>query len=69
MRSRIPNKRCYLVQVNEASVKNLHNVHSELVKKLEENFSTPVVIVPFRNKINGIFLENIEEQKFPEIKL
>ena len=46
-------KRCYLVQVNESSVKNLQNVHSDIVKKLEEHFSTPVVIVPYRKKING----------------
>merc|ERR1711976_287552 len=46
-------KRCYLVQVNESSIKNLHNVHSELVQTLEEHFSPPVLIVPYRKKING----------------
>jgi small subunit ribosomal protein S7e len=47
------NKRCYLVQVNESSIKNLHNVHAEIVKKLENHFNVPVLIVPFRKTING----------------
>jgi small subunit ribosomal protein S7e len=56
-------KRCYLVQVNEASVKNLHNVHTEIVKKLEDHFSTPVVIVPYRKKINGKLLRRYRGTK------
>jgi len=58
-------KRCYLVQVNEASVKNLHNVHSEIVKKLEDHFSTPVVIVPYRKKINGKLFRRYRGTKVP----
>jgi small subunit ribosomal protein S7e len=46
-------KRCYLVQVNEASIKNLHNVHGDVVKHLENHFNVPVMIVPFRKTING----------------
>ena len=61
-------KRCYLVQVNEASVKNLHNVHSEIVKKLEEHFSTPVVIVPHRKKINGKLFRKFRGCKVPRDK-
>jgi small subunit ribosomal protein S7e len=47
------NKRCYLVQVNEASIKNLQNVHADIVKKLESHFNVPVLIVPYRKTING----------------
>ena len=47
------NKKCYLVQVNESSAKNLQNVHADLVKKLESHLSAPVLIVPFRKTING----------------
>jgi small subunit ribosomal protein S7e len=61
-------KRCYLVQVNEASVKNLHNVHSDIVKKLEEHFSTPVVIVPYRKKINGKLFRKYRGNKVPRDK-
>lgn len=61
-------KRCYLVQVNESSVKNLHNVHTDIVKKLEEHFSTPVVIVPFRKKINGKLFRKFRGVKVPRDK-
>jgi small subunit ribosomal protein S7e len=61
-------KRCYLVQVNESSVKNLHNVHSDIVKKLEEHFSTPVVIVPYRKKINGKLFRRFRGNKVPRDK-
>ena len=61
-------KRCYLVQVNESSVKSLHNVHSDIVKKLEEHFSTPVVIVPYRKKINGKLFRKFRGSKVPRDK-
>jgi small subunit ribosomal protein S7e len=64
----VGDKRCYLIQVNEASVKNLHNVHSEIVKKLEDHFSTPVVIVPFRKKINGKLFRKFRGTKVPRDK-
>jgi len=50
----IENKsKCLLIKVNEGSIKNLHRVHSEVVKRLEEHFSTPVIIVPERKITNG----------------
>lgn len=61
-------KRCYLIQVNESSVKNLQNVHSNLVQKLEDHFSTPVVIVPFRKKINGKLFRKFRGTKVPRDK-
>lgn len=59
------NKRCYLVQVDEANIKNLQSVHSEVVKKLEDHFSTPVVIVPARKKINGKLYRKYIGKKVP----
>lgn len=59
------NKRCYLVQVNESSVKNLQSVHGDVVKKLEDHFSTPVVIVPARKKINGKLYQRYNGSKVP----
>ena len=64
----VGDKRCYLVQVNESSVKSLHNVHSEITKKLEDHFSTPVVIVPFRKKINGKLFRKFRGTKVPRDK-
>lgn len=61
-------KRCYLVQVNESSVKNLQNVHGDITKKLEDHFSTPVVIVPFRKKINGKLFRKYRGTKVPREK-
>lgn len=58
-------KRCYLIQVNEGSVKNLQNVHSDVTKKLEDHFNTPVVIVPFRKKINGKLFRKYRGTKVP----
>jgi small subunit ribosomal protein S7e len=46
-------KKCLLVQVNETSIKNLQNVHADLVKRFEQHFNMPVLIVPFRRPING----------------
>ena len=47
------NKHCYLVQVECASEKDLKKVNQLLVKKFEEHFSTPVVIIPAKKRING----------------
>ena len=62
------NKKCYLVQVNESSTKNLQNVHTEVVKKLEEHFSVPVLIVPFRKTINGNLYRRYIGKQAPRTK-
>jgi small subunit ribosomal protein S7e len=64
----VNDKRCYLVRVNESAVKNLHNVHSEIVQKLEEHFSTPVIIVPLRSKIDGKLYRKYRGTKVPRDK-
>jgi small subunit ribosomal protein S7e len=61
-------KRCYLVQVNESSVKNLQNIHADIVKKLEDHFNTPVVIVPYRKTINGKLFRKYQGTKVPRAK-
>ncbi len=61
-------KRCYLIQVNESSVKNLQTVHADVTKKLEDHFNTPVVIVPFRKKINGKLFRKFRGTKVPRDK-
>jgi len=59
------NKRCFLVQVAEDSVKTVHRVHEELVKKLESKFHNPVVIVPNRKRINGNLFRKYRGKKVP----
>ena len=45
--------KCLLIQVSETSTKNLQKIHSELVKRLEDQLSTPVIIVTSRKTTNG----------------
>ena len=59
------NKRCFLVQVSEDSLKIVHRVHEELVKKIESKFHNPVVIVPNRRRINGNLFRKHRGTKVP----
>ena len=61
-------KRCYLLQVNTSSNKSLQNAHGDIVKKLEEHFSTPVMIVPFRKRTNGQIFKRFRGTKVPRDK-
>jgi small subunit ribosomal protein S7e len=62
------NKRCYLVQVNESSIKNLQNIHADFVKKLEDHFNTPVLIVPYKKKVNGKLYRRYVGKQVPRTK-
>jgi small subunit ribosomal protein S7e len=62
------NKRCYLVQVNESSMKNVQNVHAEIVKKLEDHFNTPVLIVPYKKRVNGNLYRKYVGKQVPRTK-
>jgi small subunit ribosomal protein S7e len=62
------NKRCYLVQVNESSMKNVQNVHTELVKKLEDHFNTPVLVVPYKKRVNGNLYRKYVGKQVPRTK-
>jgi small subunit ribosomal protein S7e len=62
------NKRCYLVQVNESAVKGLQQVHADLVKKLESHFNTPVLIVPYKKKVNGKLYRKYVGKQVPRNK-
>ncbi len=65
----IDNKnKCLLIQVSENSIKNLQKIHSELVKKLEEQFSTPVIVVPQRKTTNGNRFRKYRGKKAPRDK-
>eukprot|EP00178_Gracilaria_changii_P003191 TRINITY_DN14679_c0_g1_i1.p1 TRINITY_DN14679_c0_g1~~TRINITY_DN14679_c0_g1_i1.p1 ORF type:complete len:187 (+),score=20.69 TRINITY_DN14679_c0_g1_i1:1-561(+) len=62
------NKKCFLVQVNESSYSNLKNIHSNITEKLEKKFSSPVVIVPFRKRVNGNLFRRYRGTKVPRTK-
>ena len=59
------NKHCYLVQVECASEKDLKKVNTLLTKKLEDHFSTPVVIIPAKKRINGNLYKKYQGTKVP----
>jgi small subunit ribosomal protein S7e len=57
--------KCLLIKVDENSIKSLHKVHAEIVKRLEDHFSGPVVIVPERKKTNGNLFRKFRGKKAP----
>ena len=57
--------KCLLIKVNENSVKSLKKVHQEVVRRLEQHFSEPVVIVPERKKTNGNIFRRFRGSKAP----
>ena len=58
-------KHCYLVQVETPSEKDLKKVNGLLVKKFEEHFSNPVVVIPAKKRINGKIFKRYEGTKVP----
>ena len=57
-----------LIQVNETSIPHLHKVHQDLVKRLEDELSSPVVIVPSRKITNGNLYRRYRGKKAPRNK-
>jgi small subunit ribosomal protein S7e len=57
--------KCLLVKVNQNSIKNLQRIHGEVVKRLEQQFSEPVVIVPERKVTNGNIFRRFRGKKAP----
>ena len=61
------NKNCILIQV-EAPEKDLKKVNHLLSSKFEEQFSTPVVIIPAKKRINGNLYQKYQGTKVPRDK-
>ena len=59
------NKLCYLIQVECANEKDLKKVNTTLVKKFEEHFSNPVVIIPAKKRVNGKIVKRYQGTKVP----
>lgn len=58
-------KRCYLIKVSSPSAKDIKKVQALLVQKFEAHFSTPVVIIPSKNKIDGKVYRKYRGTKVP----
>jgi hypothetical protein len=60
--------KCLLIQVDESSYPNVQKIHKELVKSLEDQFSTPVVLVPNRKIVNGNNFRRYVGKRAPRAK-
>ncbi len=46
-------KKCCLIQVSSPNMTGFKKVHSLLTKKLEEELSIPVIVIPSKKRVNG----------------
>ena len=60
--------KCLLIQIEEGSYQNVKKIHKELVKSLEDQFSTPVVLVPNRKIVNGNTFRRYVGKRAPRAK-
>ena len=58
-------KHCFLVILNSPSQAAYKSTHQFLLQKFEEHFSTPVVLAPNRNRINGNLYRKYQGTKVP----
>ena len=58
-------KLCYLIHVDCTNEKDLKKVNTSLVKKFEEHFSNPVVIIPAKKRVNGKIFKRYQGTKVP----
>ena len=57
--------KCYLVFLNTPNPAAFKTRHEFLLKKFEDNFSAPVVLVPFRKRVNGNTYRRFQGTKVP----
>ena len=58
-------KKCCLIQVSTNNMSNLKKIHSLLSKKLEENLSIPVILIPAKKRVNGKEYRTYVSKKVP----
>lgn len=58
-------KHCFLVFLNSSSQAAYKATHQFLLQKFEEHFSTPVVLIPDRNRVNGNLYRRYQGTKVP----
>ena len=59
------NKKCCLIQISTNNMPSLKKVHSLLSKKLEENLSIPVILIPAKKRVNGKEYRTYVSKKVP----
>jgi small subunit ribosomal protein S7e len=57
--------KCYLVQVSSSNPANFKKIHPLLTKKLEEQLSSPVIIIKSRKRVNGKEYRTFVSKKVP----
>ena len=58
-------KKCCLIQVSTNNMSNLKKIYSLLSKKLEENLSIPVILIPAKKRVNGKEYRTYVSKKVP----
>ena len=59
------NKKCYLIQISTQNLTGFKKVHPLLLKKLEEQLSSTVMIIPARKRVNGKEYRTFVSKKVP----
>ena len=57
--------RCFLVFLNTPNPAAFKTRHEFLIKKFEDNFSAPVILVPYRKRVNGNTYRRFQGTKVP----
>ncbi len=58
-------QKCYLIQISTSNPTGFKKVHSLLTKKLEEDLSNPVIIIPSKKRVNGKEYRSYVSKKVP----
>ena len=58
-------RKCVLVLISTNNLVGFKKVHSLLTKKLEENLSNPVIIIPAKKRVNGKEYRTYVSKKVP----
>ena len=58
-------KKCCLIQVSSPNMVGFKKVHSLLTKKLEEELSIPVIVIPSKKRVNGKEYRTYVSKKVP----
>ena len=58
-------QKCYLIQISTQNLTGFKKIHSLLTKKLEEDLSNPVIIIPSKKRVNGKEYRSYVSKKVP----
>ena len=58
-------KKCYLIQVSSSNPTNFKKVHALLTKKLEDQLTLPIILIPSKKRVNGKEYRTYISKKVP----